>query len=654
MRFKGKYKLDAALDAGNFAEKMSEEDLLTLGSQLGHAIEQDKQSMSGWLAQSDEWTKLALQVHEKKSTPWPGAASVKYPLLTVASVQFHARAQQALLKGPEPVKAAIIGYDHGGNKKERADRVGKFMSYQVLHRIPDWEDDMDRMLMLLPFIGLSYKKTYMSNSRGMTASELVLPRDLIINYYARDFEKCRKTHQIPLSTNGLHSQMKRGFYLEVELDEPAQPDTGTEKAISKAEYTYEGDDVERIIWECHCEIDMDGDGYAEPWVVSMDRDTKRILRIATRIASDDAIETNAGGQIVEIKGENFFTRFIFMPDPNSKIYGIGLGTLLGPLNSAVNTLVNQLIDAGTLAVMPSGFLGRGIRNSRGGSMKFLPGEWKGIPSTGDDLRKSIFPLPVKEPSSVLFQLLGMLVESGQQVGSIADIMLGENPGQNQPYSTTVQVLEQGMKVFQGIYKRVYRSLSTEYKKIYTINRSMSVDEYNNILDPRAPMEATDFVEGEFDIVPASDPDMVVKGQKLLQAESLWAKVREGLQVNPTVATARILDAEEHHDIEELMQMPPPQPSFEMQFETKKHEDEMQLEYDKLGQQRPLTEADTIKALTQAKKNAAAADAEMPKLELSASRDAAAAYNQRKDIEVKEQMAKQKEKDGVRKATGQSG
>lgn len=596
------YDIEDIPESGNFAEKMSDDDLNKLGGDLSNRISLDDQSRQGWLKENREWTKLAMQVLERKSTPWENAANVKYPLLTVASIQFHARAQQAVLKGPKPVKVGVVGYDPTGQKQLRAERVGKFLSYQVLHQIDNWEEDMDRMLLLLPFEGLAFKKTYMSVSKGEVVSELVLAKDLIINYHANDFEMCRKTHIIPMESNQVHEMIKLGFYLNVDLAPPNRPEQDADKDWSKTSYTYEDEDIPRRIHECHCWVDLDGDGYKEPWIVTLDADSNKILRIAPRSID---VRRNMVGEITHIDGDNMFTRFYFLPDPRSKIYSMGLGTLVGPINSSVNTLINQLTDAGTLAVLPSGFLGRGIKNSRGGAMRFRPGEWKGIPSTGDDLRKSIFPLPVKEPSNVLFQLLGMLVESGRQVGSIADIMMGENPGQNQPYSTTVQVLEQGMKVFVGIYKRLYRSLGQEYKKLYKLDALLPGEVYMNVLDGEM-LQTSDFEDQSLDIVPSGDPDMVAEGQRLLRAESLFQKMAAGLPVNPQEATKRILEAEEHADIKALMEMPPPQPDFEVQFKTKQHEDLMNLEKQKLQLNADTAGPEKLKDIAQAMVNLAKA------------------------------------------------
>jgi hypothetical protein len=272
------------------------------------------------------------------------------------------------------------------------------------------------------------------------------------------------------------------------------------------------------------------------------------------------------------------------------VYGIGLGTLLGPTNEAVNTLINQLIDAGTLSNMQGGFLARGAK-LKGGSTRFRPGEWKIVNTTGEDLQKSIFPMPVAAPSPALFNLLSMLIQAGERVSAVSDMMTGENPGQNQPATTTMAVLEQGMKVFNSIYKRIHRSLAQEFRIMYRLNFDTLDDElYQTMLDDTIDMgqfqgqkpspeqlqqvqqgvaaenaAATvqeDFESENMDIIPASDPNMVSDATRMLRANDLMEKMAAGLPINPAVVTRKVLEAAGHEDIDELMTMPPAQPSIE--------------------------------------------------------------------------------------------
>ena len=300
---------------------------------------------------------------------------------------------------------------------------------------------------------------------------------------------------------------------------------------------------------------------------------------------------------------------------------MGFGNLLGPLNEAANTLINQLIDSGTLDNLQSGFLAKGIKIPNGNT-PLKPGEWRYVNTIGDDLRKGIVPLPTKQPSTVLFQLLGMMISSGQQLSSVTDLMTGENPGQNQPWSTTSEVLKQGLQVFSSIYKRIHRSMKREFKKIYRLNMLYLEDEkYFAVLDPSGPEDEVgvigkaDFEDKSMDVVPNSDPTNVSNAEKLAKAESLMALLQLG-SVNPQVATKRILEAQDQEGIPELMQMPEPQPDFDAQIkmqELQLQASEQEIQKVKVQYQAARDEASAT--LTMAKAQAEVERVQLEKLKL---------------------------------------
>jgi chaperonin GroES len=248
---------------------------------------------------------------------------------------------------------------------------------------------------------------------------------------------------------------------------------------------------------------------------------------------------------------------------------MGFGSLLGPLNEATNTIINQLLDSGTINNLQAGFLSKGIKMTNGNT-PLKPGEWRYVNTIGDDLRKGIVPIPSKEPSNVLFSLLSMMIQSGQQLSSVTDIMTGSSPGQNQPWSTTSEVLRQGLQVFSSIYKRIHRSMKREFKKIARLNSLyMEEKKYFAVLDPTDTSEVgmigkSDFEDGDMDVVPNSDPTNISNAEKLAKAESLMQLLQLGA-INPQVATKRILEASDQEGIDELMQLPEKQPSFEEQI-----------------------------------------------------------------------------------------
>ena len=381
----------------NWAEKLDDEKLNELGRHVVEATKVDAQSREPWLAETELWLEMATQVIESKNTPWPNASSVKFPLLTTAALQFHARAHQELLKGERVVKGKVIGGVEGGEKARRGKRVESAMTNQLLYRMEDWSDDTDRLLFVLPLVGTVFRKTYWSSILRRPASELVLANELVVNYYATDWERARKTHTFLKSKNEIVEQVRMGNYLDVDLpDVPAEPvedqeSEGTNELPEQMEATSLPGDVPHTILEQHGWYDLDEDGYQEPYIITVEEESRQVLRILPRYLPD-MIEKNED-EILRIIPLEYIVAYKFLPDVDSSIYGIGIGKLLGPSNAAIDTIINQLVDSGTLATMPSGFIGRGIRLSRGGRIRLQPGEWQVVNSGGDDLKNSFFPMP---------------------------------------------------------------------------------------------------------------------------------------------------------------------------------------------------------------------------------------------------------------------
>jgi chaperonin GroES len=549
----------------NIAEQLKEDELNKIGDDVVEGYETDKSSRAEWESRLEDALKLAAQVVEDKTFPWEDAANVKYPLLTTAALQFASRAYPALVPGPNLVKGRVVGYDPTGEKMERAIRIGKHMSYQLMEEMEDWEEDMDKLCIIIPIVGCAFKKTYFSSVKARNISELVLAQNLVVDYYAKSLEDAtRITHELYLTKRDVRERQLAGSYLDIDLELPTAPDKKPD-TNDIAGLTDSGDEhsTPYTILESHCYLDLDDDGYSEPYIVTVCKESKKVLRISPRWDVDGiVVEDN---RVVYIEPVHYFTKFSFIPNPDGGFYDIGFGTLLGPINNTIDSSINQLLDAGTLNNMPSGFLGRGIR-LRGGNYKFSPGEWKFVNSTGDDLRKGIVPLPVNEPSAVVFNLLGMMVQSGERLASTVDSLVGENPGQNQKATTTVAVIEQGMKVFSGIYKRLYRSLKKEMKKLYRLNSIYLLEEdYFIILDPMlergANIKRKDYELKDADVIPAADPTVATEQQKLAKAQGLLELLAVGT-VNPMEVTKRVLEAQEQAGVELLMQMPEPQPSME--------------------------------------------------------------------------------------------
>lgn len=559
------------IDSLNLALSINEDKLKTIGTKCKEGFEVDLQSRSEWEKDLDDWTKLAMQIREEKSFPWRGASNVKYPILSTAAMQFAARAYPSLVpQDGKVVKASVIGKDPTGEKLERAARVSSYMSYQLLYEMDDWEEDMDKLLIMLPIAGTLFKKTFWDKSSEKIKSCLVLPKNLVVNNWASSLDEAERISEIiTMSPRVFKERQLQKIFRDVDIGSPQQF-SGELKETSP--YTF---------IEQHTYLDLDEDGYAEPYIVTFHKESGEVLRIVNRFEADD-IKTE-DDKIVKITATQYYTKFSFVPNPDGSFYGIGFGVLLGPLNESVNTLINQLVDAGTVSNLQSGFIGKGIR-IRSGETGFTPGEWKPVNATGDDLRKQIVPLPAKEPSAVLFQLMNALVTSGKELASVAEIFVGKMPGQNTPATTTMASIEQGMKVFTAVYKRIYRSLKSEFHKIFELNEKyLDPNTYSAVVDVAIGPE--DFDDEDYDICPGADPSSMTQTEKLMKAQGLLELFSTGM-LDPVEVVKRVLEAQEQPNWEQLLNKqiqqtgsfePPPDPKLqEMQMKSQLEQQKIQM------------------------------------------------------------------------------
>jgi chaperonin GroES len=570
-------RMREVIESTNLAKKMDEDVLKELAGQVSDGFEADLTSRKEWENNIKSWTDLALQVREQKVWPWVGASNVKYPILSTASMQFNARSYPSLVPSTgNIVKCEVIGKDSTGQKLEKAKRLSTFLSYQVLNEMEGWEEGMDKLLMMLPIVGTIFKKTYYSSAIKKNCSEVVLPQNMVVNYWAKSLETAERVSEILyIPKRVLREKQLSGVFLDVELGDPVVTQEGKGVPLQDETTPY-------TIVEQHTYFDLDGDGYSEPYIVTFERESKTILRVTARF-DDKTVFVSEDGKIQKIDAIQYYTKFSFIPNPDGGFYDIGFGLLLSPLNEAVNSLINQLIDAGTLNNLQGGFLGKGLKLKMGES-RWNPGEWKTVTSTADDLRKQVIPLPTKEPSAVLFQLMGTLVTSSKELASVAEIFTGQMPGQNTPATTTMATIEQGMKVFTAVYKRVYRSLKSEFKKLFDLNGVyLDPQKYENIVD--VPIGPNDFDNSDYDVCPGADPNTATQTEKLMKAQGLMELLPTGV-LDPVKVVLRVLEAQEQPNIEQLLSQqvaqtgslqPPPDPKLqEMQMKGQLEEQKAEL------------------------------------------------------------------------------
>ena len=609
MKLDVKLDLSKVVNSPNIVDMLEQNDLNTIGYNVITEYNLDKESRSQWEKRVEEAMMLALQVAETKSFPWSNASNIKFPLVTIAALQFHSRAYPSLIPSSSIVKIDCESDDGTPPEEQlqytqRDKRVEKHMSYQILKEDENWEAEMDKVLITVPIVGCAFKKTYWNFNEEHPVSENVLAKDFVVSYWTKNLKDCpRQSHVLYLTQNDVISRQRRGIWADINLD-PVEtlPGDNLTAAQDRAQGVNQPNNdpstpyefVEQHRWE-----DLDGDGFKDPYVITVHKQTRKVVRIVANYF-EDSIKRNAKNQIINIKPESYFTKYSFIPSPDGGFYDIGFGILLGPLNESINTIINQLVDAGTMANTAGGFLSRGIK-IRGGNYNFAPLEWKHVDSTGEDLAKGIYPLPVREPSGVLFTLLTTLVNYGERIIGATDIMVGENVGQNTPATTSQPMTEQGMKVFAGIFKRIYRSLNEEFRKVYRLNQLYLPDTYT--FGGGGKVFAADYTNAPTDLRPSADPYIVSDTQRVMQAEALrqTAMTTPGFDVHKVMV--RYLEALKIPNIEEILPDPTgpnaiqQAPDVKIQIEQmKSQERQLSLQVKmKLGMMKLIQEAELNRA-----------------------------------------------------------
>lgn len=577
--------------------------LEVMAKEVLEGIEADKQSRTEWMESMREGLKLALLVRETKTWPWMNASNIKYPLIATAAMQFSARAYPALVPGDGScVKARAIPSAINGMYLDAATKIARHMSWQLMVKSKAWETEMDKLLMTLSVTGTMFKKTYYDGVTKENCSYIIYPEDFIVDYEATSLENAyRKTEVKRFNHNEIVEKINNDEeYLDIEYGEPSVMEDDDEDLLTGDTKPSVNKASKHVFYECHTFWDLDEDGYEEPVVITVHRDTEQVVRVTARFTSED-IESTSDGEIIRIKPFEMYTNFTFIENPAGSLYGIGFGLLLATTNEAINSAINQLVDAGTLNNLQSGFIAKTLRMNMA-QTPINPGEWRVVQATGEEMKNGLVPLPTKEPSAVLLQLVQMLIQSGMQLASVAEIFVGKMPGQNTPATTTQQTVEQSMAVFTAVYKRVYRALNEEYKKLMRLNRinpslvSREADESGLDISPQ------DYSMPEYSIIPGADP----AGDSQTTKQAKFGFVSQYLlplgTINPMALTQWALEFMEVPNFQQLMQQPQPQPDPNMikaQTDAKAKEHDAQLK--KEAQAQELSHKEKLAALEYANK-----------------------------------------------------
>lgn len=543
-------RLEQWAQLGNITDEIDEEKLEIIGQDAVRDYGLDDNSRSEWKADMDKAFDLALQITQDKSYPWPGASNVIYPLITTAALQFNARAYPAIVDGKNIVKAKVNGEDEDNSKHERARRVSRHMSWQLSEQMEEWEEETDRELMQVPIVGCAFRKTYWDEALGRNCSKLIPAMDLVVNdETTKTMENApRITELCKYFRHEIETNFRKDVWREIEI-----------------EYDSEDTQAPELFLEQVTLLDLDEDGLEEPYIVTVHHETQKVVRIAACFEPED-IEADEAGKVLRIERVQYYTKIPFLPHPKGRFYDLGFGFLLKYLNKTINTTLNQLLDAGHLANVPSGWIGRGPE-MRAGSMKFRPGQFNFVDSPGSTIREAIVMNDFKGPNVVLFNLLEYLVDSARQITSVQDVLTGDSNAMEQP-TTLLARIQQAEKQMATIFKRIHRARKKEFQKLYRLNRLyMDEREYFTLQDEQEAIARLDYEDESLDIAPASDPNMISDMQKMAKAQAIYEIAQANPHVDSIEATARFLQALGVDDPENLIKpQEGPDPSLMLEVE----------------------------------------------------------------------------------------
>jgi hypothetical protein len=491
----------------NLVETLDEDELLDIGNQVCEKFEADRDSRSEWESMFERGFDLLGLKLDETTEPFEGAATAVHPLLIESAVKFQSRASQELFPAAGPVKTQVLG-DATEEKQRQASRVQNFMNYQLTEQMPEYFDEFERMLFHLPLIGSAFKKIYYDAAEERPVSEFVPIDQFYVSYYATDLRRAdRYTHVIYRSPHELYRQIEAGMYAEIDLPEAKQPEQSalTEKMDTVLGLSPSGDDdPQYVLLEQHCYLDIEDHGYACPYIVTVEEQSRMVLSIRRNWNEDDKTK----------KKKMFFTHYRFVP--GFGFYGLGLIHFLGNLTMSATAALRNLIDAGQFANLPGGFKAKGVRIV-GDNDPVAPGEFKEVEATGMDLTKSIVPLPYKEPSSTLFTLLQFIAAAGQKFADTTEQVItdGANYG---PVGTTMALLEASSKFFSAIHKRLHKSQKDEFKILARLNYEFLPNKYPyDVPGITENVFRRDF-DGRVDVVPVSDPNIPSSAHRLMMTQ----------------------------------------------------------------------------------------------------------------------------------------
>jgi hypothetical protein len=509
----------------NLAEEIPEQKLTSLVTDLLGDFEEDISSRKDWIQTYVDGLELLGMKVEERTEPWPGACGVYHPLLSEALVKFQAETMMETFPAAGPVKTQIIGKETPA-KKESAVRVKDDMNYQLTEKMPEYRPEHERMLWGLGLAGNAFKKVYYDPSFQRQVSIFVPAEDVVVPYGASNIQTAERiTHVMRKTTNDLRKLQVAGFYRDIELGDPVNTFDEVEKKIAeKMGFRATSDDRYKIL-EMHVNLDLEGfedvdedgkpTGIALPYVVTIEKSTQNILAIRRNWHPEDKLKQK----------RNHFVHYAYIP--GFGFYAFGLIHLIGAFAKSGTSIIRQLVDAGTLSNLPGGFKTKGLR-VKGDDTPIAPAEFRDVDVTSGTIKDNIMTLPYKEPSQVLYSLLGTIVEEGRRFASAADLKVSDMSAQS-PVGTTLAILERTLKVMSAVQARIHYSMKEEFRLLKAIIRDYTPQEYS--YEPEeGGRRAKQSDYDTCDVIPVSDPNAATMSQKVVQYQAVMQLAAQAPQL----------------------------------------------------------------------------------------------------------------------------
>ena len=540
----------------NLADLLPDDILEPIGNELRGNYNDYKMSRKDWEQAYTGGLDLLGFKYENRTEPFQGASGATHPVLAEAVTQFQAMAYKELLPSDGPVRTQILGAVNP-QKEQQAQRVKDFMNYQIMDQMQEYEPEFDSMLFHLPLAGSAFKKVYYDDLLGRAVSKFVPADDLIVPYTATSLDDAEAIiHRIKISGNDLRKQQVVGFYKDIELGQPADIENKLKEKERELEGTRKSgrpDDMYTLL-ECHVNLDLEGfedmgqDGEATgiklPYIVTIDETSSKVLSIRRNYKAEDPKKNKT----------QYFVHFKFLPGLG--FYGFGLIHMIGGLSRTATSALRQLLDAGTLSNLPAGFKQRGVR-VRDEASPIQPGEFKDVDAPGGSLRDAFYPLPYKEPSQTLLQLMGIVVQAGQRFASISEMQVGEGNA-NAAVGTTIALLERGSKVMSAIHKRLYTALRSEFKLLSKVISTYLPPNYPyDVVGGQRQIKQLDF-DDKIDILPVADPNIFSMSQRITLAQTELQLATSNPQIHNLYAVYRnMYNALGVKNVDQILPPPPP-------------------------------------------------------------------------------------------------